>query len=119
MAIISDGTTDITINYVDEKAEFGLIEASKMSASGAIKSQVSGERFKLTCKFRTTATNLRALLNLLKNGADYYYYTPEDTHGIYSDLTFPLACYISKVKYVWDNRSTYYGSFSVESTDYI
>ena len=119
MAIISDSSTDITLLYVDEKPSFGLIDASKTSASGAIKNQVSGERLKLTCRFRTTSTILRQILDLLKNGSDYYYYTSEDTHGIYSDVTFPLQVKISKLKWVWDNRSTYYGSFIVESVDYI
>jgi hypothetical protein len=119
VAVISDGSTDITLEKADEKVDFGVIEAFKLSASGAIKSQTSGERFKLKCKFRTNSGNLRALLNLLKNGSDYYYYTPEDEHGIYSDLTYPLQCNFSKLKHVWGYDDIFYGSFTVESVDYM
>jgi len=119
MAIISDGSTNVTIPYVNEIADPEMITANKLSGSGAIKGQTSGERFKLKCDCRTTSTIFRNLLDLLKNGQDTYYYTANDSHGIYSGITYPLECRIELKSNKWDNRGTYYFSFSVESVDYI
>ena len=119
MAIISDGVTSITIENVDEQIDLNLISASKLSAGGQTKNQVAGEKFKLKCKAALTGTVLRSLFNLLQNNATAYYYTAEDTHSLYSNVTFPISCKIDKFKSKFDNRSTYYIDFNVESNDYI
>jgi len=119
VAIISDGSTDITIQYVDEKPQPQLITADKMSASGAIKSQTSGERLVIKCEARMTASQLRSVLDLLKNTASTYFYTPEETHGVYADVLFPIEARFSELKHKWDNRSFYYVTWKVESVDYL
>jgi hypothetical protein len=117
--IISDGTTDIEVLYADEIADPIIDEDSAMSAGGFIKTQRSGKRFKMDVKIRASAAEYMALLNLLTNGSPRYYFTPNDTHGIYSDVTFPLEVGISDLKRSWDNRTYYYLDFTVESAGYI
>lgn len=119
MAIITDGTTTVTIPYVNEVPDPEIITASKMSASGSIKGQTSGERLKFKCDARVSSALFRSLLDLLTNASPYYYYTPEDTHGFYSGVSFPLEVRIDKVSHKWDNRNTYYINFTVEGVDYV
>lgn len=122
MAIFSDGTTDIEIKFVDEDIQPVLEKSSKTSAGGRLKTQTAGERLVMGIRFRTTAALFRSLMTLLKNGADEYYYTPEDTHQFYTTgntVTFPLNVNFDSVSHEWDNRSMYYVNMKITSINYI
>jgi hypothetical protein len=122
MAIFSDGTTDVTIEFVDETIAPVLEKSVTTSAGGRLKTQTGGERLTFSIRFRTTAALFRSLMNLLKNGADEYYYTPEDTHQFYTTsntVTFPLNVVFNQIAWEWDNRSTYYIGMQVTSVDYV
>ena len=119
MAVFSDGTTDITIKFVDEQITPIIERATKTSAGGRLKSQSTGERLQLRLRIYGTGAQQRSLFNLLTNGANEYYYTTEDTHTLYSNVTFPLNVIIDNIGWEFDNRSNYVLTATVTSVDYI
>ena len=122
MGIFSDGSTDITIDFIDETPIPTLDKAVRRSAGGKLKSQTSGQRWAMNLRFRTTGAVSQSLLDLLDNGADEYYYTPNDTHTLYTannKVTFPINVVFSKIKREWDNRSKYYMSILAEAVSYL
>jgi len=120
MAIISDGTTDLTFTFTDEDYIPVWDKADKTSAKGTIKSQVAGERFRFNIRMRLTPTQVRSLIDLLNNQSNFYYYTPDETYAaLFSNVTFPLKANFSNLSSEWDNRSRYYITLTVESVDYL
>jgi hypothetical protein len=120
MAIFSDGTTDITVKYVDEIVQPQLDRSVKTSSSGKIKTQTAGERLKFTLRFRETGANARTLIDLLNNGADEYYYTNEDTHSFYTDkVTWPLNVVFTNWSFEFDSRTNYIVNLEMMSVDYL
>ncbi len=117
--ILSDGTTDIEVEYANEVNIPVIDKSTRTSASGNIKSQTSGKRFALQVKCRTTATIATAMYEMLTNGAAAYYYTPEENHAPFSSSLYPIEVSVSDFKIEWDNRSTYYLNFKVESVSYL
>jgi hypothetical protein len=122
MAIVSDGTTDITILDADENLKSTLERASKRTGGGNVRSITGGERIVSTIKGRVTPANYRLLIDLQKNGASNYFYTPNDSSE-WSDLfptdTWPLNCNIFNLESPWNNRSYYYIEFEMESVSYV
>ena len=119
MAIISDGVTNITVAFVDEKIAPSLDRVSKVSSGGDLKQQVGGERYKNNCQARVSSTLFRQIMDLLNNGATNYFYTPEETNPFYSGLVAPIPVQFSKLGQQWDNRKNHYISFTVEAISYI
>jgi len=122
MATVSDGTTNIDIGTSDERIDATIEKSTTRTAGGNYRSVTGGERLAFSVKCRLTPAVFRTLLDLLKNGASSYYFTPNDSSTIsdlYPTTTFPLNCNITNLKRSWDNRSYYYVSFTVESSSYV
>jgi hypothetical protein len=124
MAIISDGSTDITIEFVDEEINPNLEKSEKRTAGGNARSITGGERLILDLKLRLTPSQVRSITNLFKNNANNYYYTPEDSTAdywseLYPSLSFPYNATFSKLVRDWDNRSKWYYKMVVTSTEYV
>lgn len=119
MAIISNGTTNITIDFADETIEPSIDKVNKVSAGGNLKQQVGGERFKMKVKARMTAEKYREITNLLNDRSTGYYYTTEVNHPYYSDVVQPIPVLVSKFGQEWDNRNVHYISFDLEGISYI
>ena len=123
MAIFSDGTTDVEIDYVREVDKSDIEKSTTRSSGGLTKSQMTGERFRLEVSAHLTAAEYRSLKNILKAaGTTEFYYTPEDTTEwatTYDDVSFPLNVTIDDVTLEWDNRNAYYLNCIIESVDYI
>ncbi len=118
--IISDGTTDLTFEYADENIMPDIEKSTGRSASGRTKSQTAGERMSMSVKFRTTPAGYRTLLDLMTNGANEYYYTPEEDYGIlYSTLTEPWNVNITNIRKEWDNKRQFYVTLNIETVDYV
>jgi hypothetical protein len=121
MAIISDGITDITLEYADERIDPVIERSSTVTAGGNIRSITGGERINFVVKSRVTPAIYRSLLNLITNGALQYFYTPNDTtdwSDLYATTTFPLNVNINTIKREWDNRGIYYITMELESVSY-
>ena len=118
-AIISDGVTDINIGGADETPERVLERNSKVSAGGSLKQQVAGSRLVFNVECSITGAVNNSIYTLLTNGAQFYFYSPTDTHSMFPDVVFPLAVEYSDFKRRYDNRRKYYLSFTVTSVDYI
>lgn len=122
MAIISDGTTEIDLGKTAETIGPGLEKTSKRTGGGNIRSITSGERFKMDCRSRGTPAVYRSLLDLMKNGASSYFFTPTDTSqwtDLYPLTTWPMNANIFDIKREWDNRGIFYIKYKVESTSYV
>jgi hypothetical protein len=122
--ILTDGTTTFTSLNSDEKIEPIIEKNTKRTAGGNTRSITGGERFSATVRIRETHGDYRSLLNLLNNGADNYYFTPQDSTAtwmtsLYPDITFPLNINVSPPTREWDNRSVWYIKFDVESSGYV
>ena len=119
MAIISNGVTDIDLQFADEKMIPSIDKVNKKSSGGDLKQQVGGERFKLKVKARVTPIVFRSLIDMLKDGSEQYFYTPQDEYVLYSSVTKPIPVQVDKLAEDWDNRNVYYITFTVESTSYL
>ena len=119
MAIISDGITDIVIEFVDEIPQPKIDKVNKVSSGGRLKQQVGGQRFGMKCKARVTAAKFQNVINLLNNGSLNYYYTTEVDHPLYSNVSQPVPVQVNKIGQNWDNRSFHYIEFSLEGISYI
>jgi len=124
MAIISDGTTDITIEFVDEDINPAIEETIKRTAGGNLRKITGGERLGLNLELRVTPSQYRSVLSLLTNNADNYFYTPEEStasywSSLYPDLEFPLNITYTNLKRTWDNRGYWYIKMDAEFTNYI
>ena len=120
MAIISDGTTNITLDFVDETYDPILDKSVRTSTAGRLKSQVAGERLQISAKARVTQAQYRSIMDLLNNGATAYFYTPGDNlTTYYANVTFPLEVDISKITDSFDNKKIFYIKFDVRSVSYI
>jgi len=110
---------EIEIEDCDEQLAPKLAQSDKLKAGGGIATQVSGERLALVCKARCTIAEYRALMNLLKDGSRRYYYTPEETYTLWSDVEVPFPAAITDVQSSWDNRKVHYITYKVEATEFV
>lgn len=117
-----------SVTFADPVAEAAapdVAQSLKSKAGGAVASQVSGERFVLVCKARTTVAEYRALMDLLKNGSARYYYTPEHYYSLYNAELFPdaviqpFAAVMSDLQSSWDNRRVHYLTFKITASDFV
>jgi len=118
-ALISDGTTDVNIGYANEIPNRTIEKSSKLSASGSIKQQIAGSRLSFQVDARVTGAISESIYTLLTNGAEFYFYTPTDTHSMFPNVITPIPVEFSNLKRTFDNRNIYYISFTVTSLDYI
>lgn len=119
MAIISNGTTDITLEFADEILLPSLEKVNKRASGGNLKQQVGGERIQLGVKARVTPSLFRSVLDLLKDGSINYFYTPEDDYDLYTKVIKPIPVQIDNIGEEWDNRKVHYIKFDVRSISYI
>lgn len=124
MAIISDGTTNISIDYVDERIRPEIEESTTRTAGGDTRRVPGGERLRIKSEWRLTPAQYRSILTLLTNNASNYFYTPEDSTAsywtdLYPSLTFPMNAQFTEVGRTWDNRSYWYVEMEIESTSYL
>jgi len=96
--IISDGTTTLTFIDAGGNPDSEIISSERITASGRIKSQSSGERYSEMVNIRLTGAEYRQLLDLLKNGATEYYYTPSSIPPEYSASDFPMTVRIDNIR---------------------
>lgn len=89
--IISDGVTSLTFLGTTDDAL--VLEKDTASTSGGLlRSQTAGVRAAFSERdVRMTQDELRALMNLLNNGAVQYYYTPTQIPSSFSPTDFPMA----------------------------
>lgn len=116
--ILSDGTTSVTITEANETFGPVIDKSTRRSSGGRLKSQTSGKRINFRVECRTTQTVYASLLSLLTNGADKYFYTPEETYDLFTSVSFPIEVNVTKLKRKWDNRRVVYITFEVEAVDY-
>lgn len=118
---LTDGTT--TFNVESDAHFYADIEkASAKSAGGYWRTQIAGERLKCTESLRLTGAQYRALLDLIKNGAANYYYTPDITPPEYDDADFPISVYFDlskKKEEAYNGSIIYYVDLDIESSEYI
>ncbi len=124
MAIISDGVTDVTIDYVDENINPVVERTTKRTAGGNLRTITSGERLDMQLNMRVTPAQYRSLLTIFTNKADNYFYTPEAStasywSALYPSLTFPMNATFRNMKRDWDNRGYWYVQMNMESTEYL
>lgn len=118
--VLTDGTTTVTLVNSDETLDPIIDKSTKQSVGGDLKSITAGERARFEVRVRGTPAQVRELLDLLKNNADAYWFTPRETFtDLYPDIDFPLKCNVTNFTRDWDNRSYYYISFVVESVSYV
>ena len=120
MAIISDGITDVVLDFADETYDPLFDKSVRTSTSGRLKAQFGGERFQISVKARVTQTQFRAVINLLKSGSDSYFYTPGDQlTSLYPDIEYPIQVDLDKLESFFDNKKIFYIKFAVRSTGYV
>lgn len=122
--VLTDGTTTLTFSNSDENINPVLEKNTKRTAGGNTRSITGGERALFNVTVRLTPTQYRTLLNLLNNGADNYFFTPQDSTdtwmtSLYPDISFPLNVNITETARKWDNRSYWYVEMQAESTGYV
>ena len=119
MAILSNGTINITIPETDEVIQPSIEKINKKASGGDLKQQVGGERLKIKCKARVPAALFRSIVDMLKDGSEEYFYTTEVTHPFYANVVQPIPVQVSDVGQQWDNRKFHYIDFMIESISYI
>lgn len=120
--IISDGTTNLTFTGTRHDDFLNVEKSRNVSAGGRIKSQTSGRRFVVVENIRCTAAQVETLIELLTNGASYYYYTPTNTPGYMESGDFPMQVNIDmpkKTGFDWNGAKYYHVELNIESTDYV
>lgn len=118
--ILSDGSTTITINTADGNGDSELIRDVKITAGGDTRTRIAGERFVVNERFETTGTQLRNILNLIKNNASSYTYTPTTTPPEWESSDFPMIVdieYIGKTTRVYDGEIKYFVSLRIQSAE--
>ncbi len=122
MATISDGTTDLDLGSSIETIDPQLEKSSKRTGGGNIRAITGGERFKMSVQARLTAAQYRTFIDLMNNGANEYFFTPSDSTqwtDLYPATTWPLSIDLTGLRRQWDNRTSYYVDFTVESASYV
>ena len=109
MAIFTDGTTTLTVNFVDESVEPTNEQSTNRTAGGSDRTVIGGERMKIRIEARLTPAQYRSLINIYNSTSGNLYYTPNDTTetfwtALYPDITFPLNSRFFNMKRNWDNR---------------
>jgi hypothetical protein len=121
--IISDGTTSLTFSGTQVDDFIELQQSVVMSAGGQLKSQNVANRFIVNENIRVTGLQLSALMTLLSNESDYYYYTPTVTPDYMSAGDFPMKVIINVPKKTAHARNgndkIYYVSLTIQGYDYI
>jgi hypothetical protein len=122
MATVTDGTTSLDLGYVTEAIDPVLEKTTLRTAGGNLRSVTSGERLRFKAQARLSKADYRTFINLLKNGASNYFFTPTDDEewtDLYPTTTWPLNANIYNIKRAWDNRTKFYVDFMVESVSYV
>jgi hypothetical protein len=124
MAILSDGTTELDIDYVDERIDPIVEETTSRTAGGSLRQITGGQRLRLFLDMRLTPSQYNTLLSILVSNTNNYFYTPEEsTSSYWSDLypsvTFPINVIFSNQERDWDNRKYWYVKLQAETTSYI
>jgi hypothetical protein len=110
----------VTIEFTDEKNIGEIEQAGGSTASGNLRQQQTGERLRFECRAAVTVAVYRSLLNLIKNPlATTFFYTPEETYDLYSNVDFPISVRVSNLKPIWDNREIHHIEFLIESVELI
>lgn len=122
MSIISDGTTDITLNGVTSDDFQILDKSTRKTAGGGTRSIVAGRKFVTVEKYRLTGAEYLTLIELLDNGSTQYYFTPSTIPDHMSSDDFPLLCNISapkKERQAGGGDKKYYITIEFESVNYL
>ncbi len=121
--ILTDGTTSLTFDDASTFTPDQEVERSEdRSAGGKIKTQVGGERFIYIETLQVNGSELRGLLNLIKNGSNTYFYTPSETPPEFVAADFPIAVvvqYQGKNERFGDGEIKYFVELRITGIDYV
>jgi len=95
---ITDGVTTLTFADSDLRSDSEIEYGEARTVGSVVKTQISGERFTATDSIRITGAQYRTLIDLLKNNAADYYYTPTTVPPEYSSTNFPMKARINVAK---------------------
>lgn len=98
IAKVSDGVTEIELHGVTILDELPEDKSTGTSSGGDRKSQSSGFRYHTTCSGRVSSPEYLALMRLLTNGADFYFFIPPLDDGILPSGSLPIQAIITVKK---------------------
>jgi len=124
MSVFSDGTTSLTVNYIDEEIDPQNERNDKRTSGGNTRTIIGGERLSMNIDMRLTPAQYRTLISIYNSNSSNKYYTPEDTtktfwSELYPDLLFPINVQFSRLKRHWDNRKYWYVKMNIDSVSYL
>ena len=120
--IISDGVTELTFLGTQVDDFIDLEQSSSRTAGGNIRTIRAGKRFKVLEKIRLTGSEYGALINLLTNNAETYFYTPANTPDYLTSSDFPMSVSIgkpTKSRHVGGGTKRYYIEIPIEGSSYL
>lgn len=88
---LGDGTTTLTLQSEELRNDSVIVSSRKSTAGGELRTRTIGERFETSETVRINGDDFRALMQLITNNAQEYFYTPDIIPPEWDSADFPMS----------------------------